>query len=377
MTKRRVMFWVVVAALVGGLVYGFNPLAPSGAGKGPAGKGPADHGGPPQTVAAEPAKTQMWQPSMELVGELRASEGADLALQVSGIVQSISFESGDPVHADMPLLQLIADDQVAKLDSLKATAALNALTLKRDTEQLKIKAVSQATVDTDQANLKNAEALVAQQQALVNQYSLKAPFSGRLGIRGVDLGQYVSAGTTVVTLQALDPIFADFYVPQQYFGRIEVGQPVTVKIDTYPGETFPGTVSAINPKIETGSRNVRVRATLKNPNGRLVPGMFAKIALDLGKAERFVTLPQTAIVANPYGATVFVLEKSTDGKTLVARETFVKTGQARGDLIAVVSGLKEGETVVVAGQIKLRNGTPAVIDNSHIPKTEADPKVSD
>lgn len=370
MTRRRAVIVLALLVLGGAAYYGvkvFDAPAPGG----------PRRGAPVQTVAALPAERQTWQPTMELVGELRASEGADLALQVSGIVQSIDFSSGDTVAAGAPLLQLQADDQIAKLDSLKATAALNAVILKRDTEQLKIKAVSQATVDSDQANLKNSEALVAQQQALVLQYSLKAPFAGRLGIRGVDLGQYVSAGTTVVTLQALDPLFVDFYVPQQFFGRLQVGRTVNVKIDAYPGEPFTGAVTAINSKVESGSRNVKVRAALKNKEGRLVPGMFAKVALEVSTPESLVTLPQTAIVANPYGSTVFVLEKAPDGKTLVARETFVKTGQARGDFIAVTSGLKEGETVVVAGQIKLRNGTPVVVDNSRIPKAEADPKVSD
>jgi membrane fusion protein (multidrug efflux system) len=338
---------------------------------------PAHHGAPAQTVAAQITQMQTWQPAMELVGELRASKGADLALQVSGIVQSLSFESGDTVQAGAPLLRLVADDQIAKLDSLMATAELNALILKRDTEQLRIKAVSQATVDNDEANLKNAKALVAQQQALVEQYSLTAAFAGRLGIRGVDLGQYLSAGTTIVTLQALDPLFADFFVPQQFFGRLQVGQPANVRVDSFPGQDFAATVSAINAKVESGSRNVKVRAVLKNPEGRLVPGMFAKVALEIDAAEKFVTLPQTAIVSNPYGSTVFVLDKGADGTGLVARETFVKLGQARGDFVAIVSGLNAGETVVVAGQIKLRNGTPVVIDNSHIPETKLDPKVSD
>ncbi|TCK23531.1 membrane fusion protein (multidrug efflux system) [Ancylobacter aquaticus] len=369
MSKPRVILWLALAALAGGAFYVVKDrMAPVGA--------PAHGGAPAQTVAAQAAQMQTWQPTMELVGELRASEGADLSLQVSGIVETLSFESGDVVKAGAPLLQLVDDDQVAKLESLKATAELNAIILKRDNEQLKIKAVSQATVDTDQANLKNSQALVAQQQALVSYYGLKAPFAGRLGIRNVDLGQYLSAGTAIVTLQALDPLFADFFVPQKFFGKLKVSQPVKVTADAYPGESFPGTVSAINAKVESGSRNVKVRAVLKNPDGKLVPGMFAKVALDIGAAETFVTLPQTAIVANPYGSTVFVLEKTADGKGLVARETFVKLGQARGDFIAVVSGLSEGETVVVAGQIKLRNGTPAVIDNSHIPKVELDPKMS-
>jgi membrane fusion protein, multidrug efflux system len=364
------MVWLAVAIAGGAFFYVVKDHIFSRA-------APVRPGAPAQTVAAQTARMQTWQPDMKLVGELRASRGADLALQVSGIVQTLSFESGDTVPAGATLLQLVADDLIAKLDSLKATAELNALTLKRDTEQLKIKSVSEATVESDQASLKNSKALVAQQQALVAQYGLTAPFAGRLGIRSVDLGQYLSAGTSIVTLQALDPLFADFYVPQQYFGRLRVGQPVKLQVDSYAGKVFAGTVSAVNAKVESGSRNVKVRAVFRNPEGRLVPGMFAKVALEIDAAEQFVTLPQTAIVANPYGSTVFVLDKGADGTGLVARETFVKMGQARGDLVAVVSGLHEGETVVVAGQIKLRNGTPVVIDNSHIPKVEADPNVSD
>lgn len=370
MSKPRLIVWLAIAALAGTAFYVLKDrLAPHPA--------PPHGGAPAQTVAAQTAQIQSWQPTMDLVGELRASEGADLSLQVSGIVQTLSFESGQTVEAGTTLLQLVADDQIAKLASLRATAELNAINLKRDIEQLKIKAVSQATVDTDQANLKNSEALVKQQEALVSYYTLKAPFTGRLGIRNVDLGQYLSAGTAVVTLQALDPLFADFFVPQKFFGRLKVGEPVSVTVDAYPGETFAGTVSAINSKVEGGSRNVKVRATLANHQARLVPGMFARISLNVGAPAPFVTLPQTAIVANPYGSTVFLLEKPADGEGLVARETFVKLGEARGDFIAVVSGVKEGDTVVVAGQIKLRNGTPAVIDNSQIPKAELDPRVSD
>ncbi|RAI42817.1 efflux RND transporter periplasmic adaptor subunit [Rhodoplanes roseus] len=372
MTRRLLIAGLLVAALGGGL-YGYHAFTSSASRKAP----PPRKGAPAQTVAALPAQVESWQPRMTYVADLRASKGADLALQVSGIVTSILFESGDTVAAGAPLLQLNAADQSAKLVSLQATATLYGLTLKRDLEQLKINAVSQATVDTDQANLKNAEALVAQQKALVEQYGLNAPFAGRLGIRAVDLGQYLSAGTTIVTLQSLDPIFADFSVPQQYLGRLRVGEQVSVEVDTYPGEVFRGAVTAINPKVETGSRNVKVRASLPNPTSRLVPGMFAKISIEVGKPETHVTLPQTAIVFNPYGSTVYVLDKSTDGAGLVARQAFVKTGQTRGDLVAVLSGVAEGDVVVVAGQLKLRNGTPAVVDNAKIPKAEADPAVSD
>jgi membrane fusion protein (multidrug efflux system) len=181
-----------------------------------------------------------------------------------------------------------------------------------------------------------------------------------------------------VTLQALDPIFVDLYLPQQALNQIKVGQPVVTTIDTYPGETFTGEISAINPKVDSTTRNVQVRATMKNPDGRLVPGMFAKSAVSVGQPQSLITLVQTAIVNNPYGDSVFLVDKAKgDDGTLVARQAFVKTGLVRGDQIAVTDGIKEGETVVIAGQIKLRNGSPVVIDNTHVPVAEASPTIID
>ncbi|WP_376767789.1 efflux RND transporter periplasmic adaptor subunit [Segnochrobactrum spirostomi] len=371
MIKRLVIMLVVVGAAAYGLYWFQNFKA------GMIQQAISGMANPAQIVAAQPAKMRSWQPKIDLVGELRASDGADLSLQVSGIVQTINFQSGDEVPAGKTLLQLNADDQVAKLESLKATAELDAINLKRDQQQLKINAVAQATVDTDQANLKNAEALVAQQQALVEQYRLTAPFAGRLGIRAVDLGQYLSAGTTIVTLQALDPIFSDFYVPQKSVDQLKIGQEVRLKVDTFPGETFLGEISAISPKVESGSRNAKVRATFKNPDKRLLPGMFVSLSIEVGKPEQYVSLPQTAIVANSYGNTVFIVDKDKNGEGEVARQTFVKTGQTEGDLIAVLDGVKEGEMVVTVGQIKLRNGSPVKIDNSHVPIAEANPVVAD
>jgi membrane fusion protein (multidrug efflux system) len=372
MTKRMVIMLVAVGIVFGGL-YGFQIFK-----AGMIQKAIAGLANPPQTVSTVVAATDAWQPKIEAVGSLRAVNGADLALQVSGIVKDITFKSGDTVTAGQTLLQLDADDDIAKLDSLAATADLYTLTLKRDQEQFKIHAVSQATLDTDNANLKNARALVVQQKALVDQKTLKAPFTGRIGIRAVDIGQYLSSGTTIVTLQALDPIFVDLYLPQQALNQIKVGQPVVTTIDTYPGETFTGEISAINPKVDSTTRNVQVRATMKNPDGRLVPGMFAKSAVSVGQPQSLITLVQTAIVNNPYGDSVFLVDKAKgDNGTLVARQAFVKTGLVRGDQIAVTDGIKEGETVVIAGQIKLRNGSPVVIDNTHVPVAEASPTIID
>lgn len=371
MIKRMAIMLVAVGIVFGGL-YGFQMFKARMISQAMAGLA-----NPPQTVSTVVAATDAWQPKIEAVGSLKAVNGADLALQVSGIVKDIGFKSGDTVAAGQTLLQLNADDDVAKLDSLAATADLNTLTLKRDQEQFKIHAVSQATLDTDNANLKNSRALAIQQKALVDQKTLTAPFTGRLGIRAVDIGQYLSSGTTIVTLQALDPIFIDLYLPQQALSQIRVGQPVVTSIDTYPGEIFTGEISAINPKVETGSRNVQVRATMKNPDGRLLPGMFAKAAISVGQPEPLITLAQTAIVSNPYGDSVFLVDKAKEGDGQVARQAFVKTGLVRGDQVAVTEGIKEGETVVIAGQIKLRNGSPVVIDNTHVPVAETSPTIID
>jgi membrane fusion protein (multidrug efflux system) len=370
MIKRMVIMLIGVGLIFGGL-YGFQTFK-----AGMIKKVMAGMANPVQTVSTAVAATDAWQQKIEAVGSLKAVNGADLALQVSGIVKDISFKSGDSVSAGQTLLQLVADDDIAKLASLAATADNYAITLERDEQQFKIKAVSQATLDTDNANLKNAKALVAQQQALVDQKTLKAPFAGRLGIRSVDIGQFLSSGTTIVTLQALDPIFVDVYLPQQALSQIKVGQPITTVVDTFPDKSFNGVVAAINPKVETGSRNVLVRASMSNPDGQLLPGMFAKVAVSVGPPQQLVTLPDTAIVSNSYGDSVFIVDKGSDG-ALLARQNFVKTGLARGDQIAVTDGIKQGQTVVIAGQIKLRNGSPVKVDNTHVPTADAAPSIVD
>ena len=217
---------------------------------------------------------------------MRAVKGADLSLEVSGVVDTISFNSGDDVEQGALLLKLRADDDAAKLESLQATADLNQITYQRDLKQFQIQAVSQATLDTDAANLKNAKAQVAQQQAILDKKFLRAPFAGHLGIRAVDLGQYLGAGTVIVTLQALDPIFLDFFVPQQSVDQVRLGQTVTVRIDAFKDQTFPGEISAINPKVDASSRNVQVRATLKNADHKLLPGMYATVDISTGAPQQ-------------------------------------------------------------------------------------------
>jgi membrane fusion protein (multidrug efflux system) len=280
-----------------------------------------------------------------------------------------------------PLVELQAADDIAKLQSLQASEALARVTYNRDLQQLKAQAVSQQTVDNDGQNLKSLEAQVAQQQAIVDYKFIRAPFDGQLGIRQVDLGQYLSPGTPIATLQALDPIYVDFYLPQQALSDIKSGQSAAVRVDTYPNETFAGNLRAINSKVDPSTRNIQVRAEVKNPEHKLLPGMFATVEIDTGASQHLVTLPITSIAYNAFGDTVYVVEdKGTgpDGKPLkVARQTFVKIGATRGDQVAILSGVNAGEIVVTAGQNKLHNGSPVAINNTVQPTADARPTPTD
>src|SRR5580692_11807148 len=307
MTKRLVIMLIAVVVVFGG-IFGFQAF------KGMMiKKFMSSMAQPPQTVTALKAANDQWQPKIEAVGSLRAVKGADLSLEVSGVVDTISFNSGDDVNEGTPLLKLRSDDDQAKLDSLKATADLNQITYDRDQKQFKLQAVSQATIDADAANLKNAEAQVAQQQAVLDKKTLRAPFPGHLGIRAVDLGQYLAAGTVVVTLQALDPIYLDFFVPQQAVDQVRLHQSLGVKVDAFPKDVFAGEISAINPRVDSGSRNVQVRATLHNADHRLLPGMYATADIQVGQPDRYITLPQTAITYSPYGDSVYVVDDKGSG----------------------------------------------------------------
>lgn len=346
-------------------------------------------GVPKSTVSTVKAAMSDWSPALDAVASLRAERGADLSVEAGGIVDAIQFRSGDNVKAGQLLLQLRAHDDIAKLDSLKASLQLAESVYKRDTQQFEAQAISQAVLDNDQATLRSARAQVAEQQALVDKKTLRAPFAGQLGIRAVDLGQYLQPGSKVVTLQALDTLFADFALPQQALAQLKVGQRVEAHVDAFPDTVFKGTIAAIDPRVDTETRNVQLRATLANAEHKLLPGMFARLSISVGAPTPYLTLPQAAIIANPYGETVYVIGKAGDtpakpdeaqagaalpSDTLVARQVFVTTGARRGDQVTVLSGIKEGDEVVTSGQIKLRNGAPVVIDNSVQPASDPAPK---
>lgn len=375
MIKRMLIMLVLFGVVLGGL-FGFKVFV-----NGKIKEAMAGMANTPQTVSAAKAESTDWQPSIDAVGSLRAVRGADLSLEVPGVVEEILFNSGDEVQAGQILLRLRAEDEAAKLQSLEATAQLAQITYDRDVKQLKAQAISQAVVDNDEANLRNAKAQVAQQKAIVDKKTLRAPFAGKLGLRQVDLGQYLSAGTVIATLQSLDPIFVDFLLPQQAVAQLVVGAKVDAKIDAFPGRVFSGKITAINPKIETASRNIQVRATLPNADQKLLPGMFATVQLETGAAEHLITLPQTAVSYNPYGSLVYLVDdkgKGADGKPqLTARQVFVTTGATRGDQVAILKGVAEGDMVVTSGQIKLRNGVPVIVDNRVVPKNDPAPKIVD
>lgn len=371
MIKRMLIMLILVGVVLGG-VFGFKFFV-----DGKVAAFMAGMGNMPQTVSTTKVTSTDWQTELQAVGSLRASNGAELSLQLAGTVEEIDFQSGDTVEKGKVLLRLRSDDDVAKLKALEAQAELAQITYDRDLRQFKAQAVSQQVVDTDAANLKNAQALAGQQRAIVDQKTLKAPFAGQLGIRQIDLGQYLSPGTPVVTLQALSPIYIDFLLPQQQVAQVKVGQKVTARIDAFPDRTYEGEIFAINPKIEIGTRNVIVRATVENEDHSLLPGMFAKVDIAIGAPRKEMTLPQTAIVYNAYGNLVYVVDESgngppgPDGKPmLTVQQVFVETGATRGDQVAILKGVKDGDTIVSSGQMKLRNGAPIVVNNDVVPKDD-------
>jgi membrane fusion protein (multidrug efflux system) len=368
---------VLIGLLLGG-VFGFKAFVAQ-----MMKKGIAAQASPPQTVSVAQAEIKEWQPQIDAVGSLKASRGADLTSEVTGVVSKIHFQSGSIAKAGKLLIEIDSQADMARLQVLKAALELAKKTYARNQEQFKEHAVSQATLDANLADLKSTEAQVAEQQAILNKKNIRAPFDGRLGIRHVSPGQYLSPGVKIVTIQALDTIFFDFTLPQQDIGNIRKGQAITVKVDAFPEQTFNGVISAIEPKIEEKTRNVGVRASMENAQQKLLPGMFATARIATGKPQKHITVPQTAIVFNPYGNVVFIVgeseeQKDAEGKpALTVMQRLVKTGAARGNEISVLEGLQDGDTIVTSGQIKLQNGTRININNDIQPSDNPNPELRD
>ncbi|HVV68817.1 MAG TPA: efflux RND transporter periplasmic adaptor subunit [Gammaproteobacteria bacterium] len=333
---------------------------------------------PVVTVSAMQVQYQKWQPYIRASGSLRAVRGVDVTTELAGMVRSILFIPGADVKAGDLLVELNIDTDVAQLHSLQANEVLAETVYKRDKAQYAISAVSKATLDSDTANLKSLAAQVTEQEATIDKKLLRAPFAGRLGINLVNPGQYLNPGDKVVTLQSLDPIYVDFYLPQQQLVQVGIGQVVHLTTDTYPGQEFTGKVTTINPEVDTATRNVQVEATFNNPHYKLLPGMFGTVNVVAGAKQQFLTLPQSAVSFNPYGELVYVIKgkniKAKKSEELTVQQQFITVGETRGDQVAVLNGLQPGDWIVTSGQLKLRNGSRVAINNQIQPSNNPAPR---
>ena len=316
---------------------------------------------PSTVVSTTRVKAESWESFLSSVGSLTASKGVSVTNEVAGQVSKIVFVSGQKIDKGQLLLQL--DDSVdqAEFRGLRAERNLAKLQLKRDKKLLKERSVSRAAFDESQTKLENMTAQVEAKKALIDKKQIRAPFSGWLGIRQINLGEYLAPGATIVSLQSLNPIYADYSLPERYIDKIQVGQTVQIEVQGYRNVLFEGQISAIEPAIDTATRSLKLRATLGNADARLRPGMFAQIKTLLPARDKILTVPEIAITYAPYGDSVFVIQEGK-GKITVQLSA-VKTGEVRNGRIEVLDGLLENQQIVTAGQVKLRNGMPVTIDN--------------
>lgn len=368
--RRRLIIVVIAAGVLLAAIVGFNTWKSNFVAQ-----LRLKNAAPPQTVSAASARFADWQPEVSAVGSLRAVRGVDVTTEVTGLVRSLRFRSGDEVQSGQVLVELNADSEIAQQHALEAAADLSSTIYERDKAQYEAEAISKAQLEADAADLKNKRAQAAAQAALVAKKTLRAPFAGRLGITTVNPGQYLNTGDKVVTLQAVDPIYVDFKLPQQQLASIAAGQAVNLTTDAFAGVKFTGKITAIDPRVDPGTRNFQAEATVPNADRKLVPGMFARVSVIAGDVNHYVTLPQSSITYNPYGATVFLARKKPGGtdKDLIAQQSFVSLGPTRGDQVAVLKGVNEGDMVVTSGQLKLVNGSPLIVDNSVEPRNDPDP----
>ena len=358
MVKRLVVVLLLLALLFGG-IFGWKFYAMKL-------QMAARVGPPPPVVAVSEVRRETWTPAINAVGSLVAMSGIEVTSEVAGKVNAVLFESGQTVGKGDVLLQLDDTNDRATLVGLVAERRLAELKFERIARLLPEKSVSQSEYDEARALLDSAAAKVTAQEALIDKKQVRAPFEGLLGIRRVDIGEYLSPGAAIVPLEKLDPIFADFSLPERELARVTVGQQIEVRVQAYPDAVFNGIISALDPGVDTGTRSFRLRATLKNDDRRLRPGMFAEIRVLMPVTETVLTIPRTSVSYNPYGDFVFVVESRGDEGDSVQRRQ-IGTGQARGERVAVEDGLVEGQRVVSAGQVKLRNGQAVVLDDKPAP----------
>jgi membrane fusion protein (multidrug efflux system) len=342
---------------------------------------------PPVAITDTEAMEQTWPATIDAVGTVTAVNGIAVTSEVAGTVESIRFGSGDRVATGTVLVTLDAVMDQAQLRSLEAQRDLAETDLARGKELFGSDGVAKSQLDRLESEAAQAAARVAEQQALIAKKTIRAPFAGSLGIRQVSQGQYVSPGTPLVTLQSLDPIYVNFALPEQRLGILSVGLPVSADVDAFPDATFEGRITAIEPRVEENTRNFDVQATFRNPGARLQPGLSARVHIAMPQSETYVVVPQTAVSYNPYGNSVYVVQEAASGASaesastpgespgpkLVVARRLIKTGPARGDMVAVLEGLKAGERVATSGLLKLRNDAVVIINNAVKPGEDLHP----
>ncbi|WP_264696203.1 efflux RND transporter periplasmic adaptor subunit [Candidatus Nitrosacidococcus sp. I8] len=325
---------------------------------------------PLATVATTQAHINSWQPVAESIGNLVAIQGTNVTNEIEGLITKINFKSGQWVEKGVLLVQLNDSIEQADLRGLIAQNALASVQLKRNAQLVKGDLVSQSDYDITQAQLESDRANVDSKRALIQKKHITAPFSGLLGVRQVNLGEYLTPGSPIVLLQALDPIYVDYMLPERYFSFLSINQKISIKVKSYPDRAFIGHITAIDPGFDPQTRNIKIRATLNNPNLLLRPGMFSEVSTLLPERKQALTVPKMAIAYNPYGEMIYVVEKQ--GNDFIAHQRAVRVRDAYGDQIEIVKGLTEGEQVIIAGQLKLHNGQKVKINNRIIPIPHTD-----
>jgi membrane fusion protein (multidrug efflux system) len=333
---------------------------------------------PPETVSGAEVRQETWESTLDAVGSVAAVQGVELRAELAGTVREIAFESGATAEAGQLLVQLDTSSEQAQLRSAEAQAELARLNLERARELRAQGVISQSEQDSSEAASRQTIGAVDGVRAVIAKKTIRAPFAGRLGIRSVNLGQYVNAGDAIVSLQSLDPVYVDFNLPEQHLSQVRRTMAVRITTDATPDRTFTGAVTALNPEVNASTRNIRIQATVPNRDGDLRPGMFARVELVLPESKPYLVVPATSVLHAPYGDSVFVVNESKDEKTGVTVKkvtmTTVRLGDTRGDFVAVASGLQAGQTVVTSGVFKLRNGAAVVLDNTLAPDAKSAPR---
>jgi len=336
---------------------------------------------PATTVSSATVKEEDWAPVLSAVGSISAVQGAVVSSELGGVVSQIAFENGGTAKKGDLLLQLDASAEEALLRSAEAEAELARQDLDRTRGLASQKVLSKAELDAAESKFNRLNAVVDQMRSNIRKKTIIAPFDGQLGIRQVNVGQMINSGQQVVPLTSLDPVFADFALPQQHLGKLTPGLDVRVTTDALPGRVFNGKLTAINSMVDANTRNITLQATLENPDHVLRPGMFAKAEVTLPEKHKALVIPGSAVSYAPFGDSVFVIEKKKDEKTgkesQAIRQQFVRVGESRGDLVSITEGLKAGEIVVSTGVFKLRNGMAVTINNELAPKPQTNPTPGD